>query len=333
MRCIRWTCLLLAACSSPAPQTEPAPLAAELPVPPILNGRRLPARAADARWHFLVAGHLYGDPKQTAMPAASFQRALPQLAASGADLLVCCGDTFRVGVPQCFDATAAVLQQLSAPVFNAVGNHDVVDRQAYTARFGPTFGAFVHGGCAFVLLDTELQTWEIAGEQLAFLRRALAAAAGRADVRAVFCCAHKLVFAHRQRYLEVLLGGNALDGMDEPRPNRFAADVLPLLAAAARTKPVYWIAGDIGTARTLPAFCDRDPSSGVTFLATGIGDLPRDCVLEVEVDGAEVQVSLRPLGGQAPRPLAEYDLRAWSKHVHPDGMPAGLQKFQATLPP
>jgi hypothetical protein len=234
-------------------------------------------------------------------------------------------------VQPCFDRTAAALQRLPFAAFNAVGNHDVTERATYQARFGPTFGAFVHAGCLFVVLDTEAVSWEIEGAQLAFLRQVLTTASARTDLRAVFCFAHKLVFGHRQRYFEVLMGGNAFDGLTAP--NHFAADVLPLLAPVAAQVPVFWCAGDIGTARTLPAFCDRDPVSGVTFLATGIGDLPRDAVLEVAVAGRDVQFALRSLTGQPVGKLADCDLAAWSKHVYPDGMPKELAALRATLPP
>lgn len=330
MRRLLLACALLTACGAPK-TTLPVPLAAGLPVPPILNGRALPERDAGAPLHFLVAGHLYGDPQHKGMPADSFVAAIPELARSGADLLVCCGDTFRIGVAPCFDATAAQLQRLPFAVFNAVGNHDVTDRAGYRARFGATHGAFVHAGCLFVVLDTELQPWEIEGAQLDFLRQVLAAAAARDDLRAVFCFAHKLVFAHRQRYFDLVAGGNAIDGLSGP--NHFAAEVLPLLTACAEKLPVYWCAGDIGTAHTLPAFCDRDPQSGVTFLATGIGDLPRDALLDFTVVGGDVHVALRSLTGQPPLQLAAYDLAAWSAHVYPDGMPAALAALRASLPP
>lgn len=328
---MRWSTLpwlLLAACSTPA---TPLPLDVDLPVPRALNDRALPIRAADAPFRFLLAGHIYGDPYETSMPSGTFLAATPELSRSCADLMLCLGDTFRIGVPECFDRTQAALRRLPFPTFNAVGNHDVTRRDEYTARFGPTFGAFVHGGCLFVVLDTELQTWEIAGPQLDFLRAALQAATVRSDLRAVFCCAHKLVFGHRQRYFEVLMGGNALD--DLKGPNRFCQDVLPLLQPLAQRLPVYWFGGDIGTQRTLPAFLDRDPTSGVTFAAAGIGDLPRDCVLQVDVAGREVRLSLRSLTGAPVPDLADLGVAAWRQHVFPDGLPEHLAKLKASLPP
>ena len=167
MRRLLWTCLVLPACSTP--DISPTPLLPDLSGPKPVYSRELPDRAATEPFRFLIAGHLYGDSKKAVSPAATFVAARQSLASADVDLMVCCGDTFRLSTQAAFDQVTAQLAALPFPVFNAVGNHDVANRSAYEARFGATYGAFVHGGCAFVLLDTELQPWEIAGGQLAFL--------------------------------------------------------------------------------------------------------------------------------------------------------------------
>lgn len=328
MRWIFVPCLLLSACY--VADAAPTPLAPDLSVAARLTQAPLSSRTSEATFHFLVAGHLYGDPAQTSMPANSFRAAIEDLAATGADLMVCCGDTFRQATPQCFAQTTGVLERLPFPVFNAVGNHDVNPRDAYIEHFGNTYGAFVHGGCAFIVLDSEQPTWEIAGPQLAFLKRALQTAENRDDVRAVFCFAHKLVFAHRQQYFEVLLGSNALDGMTAP--NRFTIDVLPMLKQTAAAKPVYWFGGDIGVAHTLSTFYDRDASSGVTFVGTGLGDLPRDSIVQVGVRGKKVHVSLLSLTAQPTSNLEDCGVKAWTDRISRGGLPKQLEAFRALLP-
>ena len=262
------------------------------------------------------------------MPADTLRRAVPELSRSDADLMVACGDTFRRATDNCYERTLAVLAPLPFPIYQAVGNHDVGDRDAFTARFGRTWGAFVHGGC-------ELDPWEISGEQLAFLRDALAIAGARDDVRAVFCFAHKLVFAHRHRYFAVLAGSNALDGLRGP--NRFVADVLPLLATTARSKPVVWFGGDIGAPHTLSSFLDHDPVTGVTFAATGLGDR-NDALLEVRVRGTgrstDVRIEQRAIDApsQVPPTVPPMSLAAWHEHFFADGFPAALEPLRARLP-
>jgi len=247
----------------------------------------------------LVGGHLYGDSQKSESLAATFVAAIDELATADIDLMICCGDTFRFSSDACFEQTTAKLSKLPFPVFHAVGNHDVAVRSAYVQRFGETYGAFVHAGCAFVLLDTEVVPWQIEGEQLQFLS-------------------------------EVLVGSNALDGLTGP--NRFAADVLPLLTSAASLKPVYWCGGDIGLAHTLPAFFDHDAQSGVTFLATGLGDDPRDAVIEVEVVGGDVHLRLRSLRDGVPGDLADYGVTKWRERFFPKGMPPQFRQLRALLP-
>ena len=53
-------------------------------------------------------------------------------------------------------------------------------------------------------------------------------------IRNAFFFAHKLVFAQRQRYFELLMKGNGLDGV--VRVNNFYQDVFPLLAELATQK-------------------------------------------------------------------------------------------------
>ncbi len=328
-RVVPWA-LVLSACGTP----PPTPVTPDLPVPRALNGRTLGQRDATTPLPFLVAGHIYGDMTRGQYPAETFRRALPQLAQLG-ELMFLCGDTFRLAADPWLTETAATLAELPFPVFNAPGNHDLTDRAAYERRHGPTFGAFVHGGCLFVQLDTERDVWQISGEQLALLRAALAEAERRPDIRAVFCFAHRLVFAHRQRYLEVLLSGNAVDGLSEP--NRFAADVLPHLQAVAAKKPVHWWAGDVGTPGSLPFFFDRDPLSGVCFGAIGLGDLPRDVVARIEVQGgaagpASVTVTLAAIGGGATEPVEAFGVERWRRHRFPEGVPPDVEAYRTQLP-
>ncbi|MGK0300163.1 MAG: hypothetical protein ACI89X_001031 [Planctomycetota bacterium] len=322
------TCLVLQACTTSV--VGPTPLLPEFRGLQPVHPRELPARSGAEPFRFLIGGHLYGDSKKTISPAATFVAAREGLRMAGADLMVCCGDTFRFSTEAAFDQVTAEFAPLPFPVFNAVGNHDVAVRSAYESRFGATYGAFVHGGCAFILLDTEQQPWEIAGEQLAFLRRALAVAAERADVRAVFCFGHKLVHCHRQRYFEVLVGSNALDGLRGP--NRFARDVLPLLKGAAKHKSVYWCGGDIGLSHTLHAMVDLDPESGVIFMATGLGDLSRDALLQVEVVGDEVSVRLRSLTGAPLSDASGHGLAKWHERFFPAGLSPQLTALRAILP-
>ena len=60
-------------------------------------------------------------------------------------------------------------------------------------------------------------------------------------------------------------------------------------------------------------FFDKNRRSGVTYVATGIGDLPRDLIVEVNVD-AEGAVEMRPIPlaeGGAVKAMSAYGNEAW----------------------
>lgn len=290
----------------------------------------MPTADAAGGWSFLLGGHLYGDPAAQRALAATVVGARARLGMSRDDLLFAAGDTFRSASAPWLEDGLAGLGGLGMAVFNAPGNHDVGHRAEYEQRFGPTFGAFLHRGCLFVQVDTELVPWEIAGEQLGFLREVLGVAARRDDVRAVFCVGHKLVFSHRRRYFALLLGANAHDGLSGP--NRFVVDVLPHLAAVARRMPVYWCAGDIGIGRSLPFFLDRDPTSGVNFVAIGCGDRPVDLLARVRIDAGKVAIELIGLGAEPPGALAEYGLDAWDARFATATLPPAVAAYRDRFP-
>lgn len=298
--------------------------------PPSLNGRVLAGR--DGAFRFVVAGHIYGSPGlSTEKPARSLVGAVDRINDLAADLFVAVGDSFWVFEGDDRRRTMELFDRIQMPVFQAVGNHEMAGEDSYIDAFGPTYGAFVHGDCLFVLLDAESDAWDISGEQLQSLRRAVLQARQDPTIRNVFFFAHKLVFAQRQRYFELLVKGNSLDGL--VRVNNFYQDVLPLLADLATQKRVFWFAGDVGTEQSYSLFWDRDPESGVVFLATGVGDTPRDALVIVEVsDTGEVVFGTMSLGQERMGAIHEYGVAYWRARFFPNGLTKDLQTLRSSLP-
>lgn len=263
---------------------------------------------------FLVGGHLYGFiPKRTNVPADTFVAAVDRLAAGPDAFFVSLGD-FVYGPPH-LEPTAAFLTKLGMPFYNTPGNHDISDRARY-AKLTPTaFGCFRAGPAVLVLLDTEQDKWRVSGPQLELLRNAVAWVDRHAGIEHLLVFAHKLVFAcDRPRYAAVLAHVNGRDGLQPGRCN-FQGEVLPLLAPLAHRKDVVWFGGDVGIVTSLPLLLDRDPESNVTFVAVGLGNLPRDSVLRVHVaKGAPLRFERVPLGdpAQASEPLAAYGVERWN---------------------
>jgi len=128
----------------------------------------------------------------------------------------------------------------------------------------------------------------------------------------VFLFAHKLLFVAKGTLFPVLAPHmNAQDGFTGSI--NFIKDVEPLLTRMAKDRAVYWFSGDIGIAHSETLFHHRDPVSGVTFIATGIGDLPRDLILQVDV-GENGAVRIQPVAlnpETAVRPVEAYGVSHW----------------------
>ncbi len=274
-------CASFCACGT---TTEAGSTTPELQAPkPILG--ETPVLTDRAPYRFLVGGHLYGAPGIARLhPSVNLRAHLDALKGS-ADFFVSLGDFVMTFAPALIDPTLEDLRKLEMPVFNAVGNHDYTRPELYEFVCAPTYGSFLYGRDLFIILNTEQIPWQIQGEQLAALKGALALGTESETVRNIFIFGHRLLFACADpRYATLFEHHN-----DKPRYDgsaNFETDIRPLLTASARSKAVFWFAGDLGAAWTDTLFYDEDPRSGVTYIATGLGDRPDDCLLRIAVDHA-----------------------------------------------
>ena len=61
------------------------------------------------------------------------------------------------------------LEKLGKPVYFAPGNHDMGNRALFIKRYGPTYYSFTFKNDVFIVLDPNIDHWNISGKQLAFL--------------------------------------------------------------------------------------------------------------------------------------------------------------------
>ena len=246
---------------------------------------------------FLVAGHLYGAPGASAHGVApTLVHAIPRLATGDDRWLLSLGDL--VQDQQRLDAAVGILRGLAMPVLNAPGNHDWSTAD-YRTRFGDGYGCFAQGSALVIVLNTEIVPWHIADEQLVFFHRCLDWAAGRTVIRHVFVAGHRNLFAVEDpRYRVVFEHGNSQDRFTG-RCN-FQRELLPRLTSLARNRNVYWLSGDVGAPWSEALLVDRHPTSGIHFIATGLGGGERDHLLRVHVDGEVVGITVVPLDSTPP---------------------------------
>ena len=99
------------------------------------------AEKADS-YSFEVGGHLYGASKNhnSVFPSSSFLGNIDRINSSNISFFVSLGDNFRRATEEhIVHFKSAVASRLKMPFFNAVGNHDVTNRERYEAHFGKTY--------------------------------------------------------------------------------------------------------------------------------------------------------------------------------------------------
>lgn len=255
----------------------------------------------EGSFRFISFGHLYGEPGQNpSKPSPSFTRAIAKLNKLDPAFCVLLGDIFYKWDNDEIKKTVAQLSQLSFPVVNAVGNHDVARRRKWEAQYGTTYFAFSYGTSRFLVIDTELDSWNLSGDQLEFVKHEVAKCGTKDGPKNLFIFGHKVIWAGTRETAVCAAGSNDPTSLQVfiKRPKElptFNKDIRPMLREASKKVPIYFFGGDVGAfPDRVHLFLQQDSKiegSQLYYLACGIGDQARDATLVVDVaaDGA-VQV-------------------------------------------
>ncbi|MCE3280654.1 MAG: hypothetical protein K0S44_2845, partial [Bacteroidetes bacterium] len=194
------------------------------------------------------------------------------------------------------------------PLINAVGNHDLANGNIYEKEFGKTYFSFLISTELFIVLNTELDDGSIKKEQLTFFRDALNSARSE-NIKNIFVFSHRPVWAEQSSRYGKLFKDNTRTSIGE---NNFSSEVEPLLKEISKAKNVFWLSGSMGGG---PAsfFYDKDEETKITFIQTAIRDLPRDAVLQVNVNNGGVSFKGISLTGETLKPIEDYNVLFWTK--------------------
>ena len=243
----------------------------------------------------IVAGHIYGSGQPTAPhPAESFINKLSYFADLNPSLMVLLGDIVRNGSTADFqDLEESPLFDQDYPIYNAVGNHDVENRQLYEDRYGPTYFYFPYQSSYFIMLDTELNNCRIRGEQLEMLETAIKNAVSDPQISQIFIFSHKVLFFDQGFYQRL---NNHQSNLPNDRysclfSSNYSRLLTDLFLPAAESKPVYLIAGDVGAwGGNLTPYRGRYQGTNFHMLTTGLSDTIQDSVLIVNIEGDSVDI-------------------------------------------
>jgi hypothetical protein len=302
----------------PTPSTPPLPVFLDEPpqVRAVLNDRLLSQSRETGSYTFLLGGHIYGAQNGSVYPAASLLAHIERLSSLDPRFVILLGDSVqRTSLEEIENLKTCFTRRLSCPVFNAVGNHDLADPALYREHFGRTYFSFRYDRELFLFVDGETHDGEIDDPQLGFLTSEIARFRDDPELKTLFVCMHRLLWAVEDPVLKKILpfvnGPEFHQGKTD-----FTRKILPMLKELEE-KRVVLTGGDIGLERSFPLFYYEDPTTSVTYVATGIGDTERDCLIRVNVhDDAERNLvfEIIPLTEHPWGPIESYGPDFWKLH-------------------
>ena len=148
-------------------------------------------------------------------------------------------------------------------------------RELYESRYGRTYFSFKHRSDLFIVLDPNLNAWNISDEQLNFLKRILIENTSSVD--------HVFVFFHQvlwwspdNRYRKIVL--NSTEG--RAKSINFWSEVEPLFSGLEI--PVTMFAGDVGAFNTGSEYTEHRDGN-ITYIASGMGSGVKDNFVIVNI--------------------------------------------------
>jgi len=251
---------------------------------------------------FFIAGHTYGSPgvdNEGLHPAFKNKFNLIQNDGS-VDFGILTGDIVITGTEQNWNEVDVDLNELGLPVYFAAGNHDMTDRALFESRYGQTYYSFVDHSDLFIVLDPNLDEWNISGDQLEFLENVLNTEAQ--NVNNIFVFFHQLLWWEPDNIFQNV----ALNSFVGRAENiNFSTEIAPLFASL--TNPVHMLAGDVGAFSTGSEFMFHQ-FNNITLIASGMGGGIRDNFIIVDVhEDSSVSFRLIALNGDNVNALGELE--------------------------
>lgn len=272
---------------------------------------RLEPADSTGRYSFFTGGHLYGahGNVHSIYPSASFCAHVHDLALQKPVAFFALGDILRSAKDaEAIAAFKKVASHLDAPFFNAPGNHDLDDPQAYAQAFGPVHQAFWIGKDLLVLLNTEALADPGDPTAESFVG-ALERAIGQNEIRNLLVFSHRNLPAASQAELaemDDLANAPLAESIDQKRAKVLFESLLEIPYAGER----WWFVGDVGTHWSVPLLYGEVP--GLKVVAVGVGDTEEDALLEVVVnENGDVMAKPYPLAGQELGELESYTSGYW----------------------
>lgn len=178
-----------------------------------------------------------------------------------------------------WDEVDADIDSLGLPIYFAVGNHDMIDRPLFESRYGDTYFHFIYENDLFIILDPNLDEWNISGDQLVFLENVVDSNAQFVDN--IFVFFHQILWWENDNLYEDITP-NSFSGRADTI--NFWSEIEPIFNVLPNQ--VVFCSGDFGAAYWSDDFM-YDTYSNITFIGSGMGEGVGDNIVVINIDSTK----------------------------------------------
>ncbi|OIQ30776.1 MAG: hypothetical protein BM564_00775 [Bacteroidetes bacterium MedPE-SWsnd-G2] len=232
---------------------------------------------SNTEYSFFIAGHTYGKPFVVNDGVHPPFKAKFDLIKNDSlvEFGVFTGDIVWTGTKKNWNEIDADIADLGIPVYFAAGNHDVINRPLFESRYGKTYKSFIHNNDLVIILDPNIDGWNISGDQLIFLKNQLSQHANKVDN--IFVFFHQVLWWDSKNiFRKIVLNSH----QGRSKPFNFWSEIEPMFNALPNE--VYMFAGDVGAHPKGSEFMYHHYDN-ITFVASGMGGEQRDNFIFIDV--------------------------------------------------
>jgi hypothetical protein len=271
-------------------------------------------------YFFLAVGHSYGGQKpRNTTPANILINNVELFNQIKPEFLIHLGDIYQKPILEDIDAIDSFNNNLSFPVFNAIGNHEYgtgknYEIENYKKDFSDTFFSFSIGNSLFLVVDSQqYRKYSMEAEQHKFVISEINKFKYSEQLKNLFILSHHLIWAASSEYFSEVI---KLSNAPYHHSGKFSEwkSIIDSFDELTADKNVFFLSGDVGLKSSIPYFYEEDPRGNRTYLATGVGDTEDDSILIGAID-SDNKVSFHPLK-LGDKNIKHYGLNYWSK-IHP----------------
>lgn len=261
---------------------------------------------------FLVAGHILGEHNEDILyhPATTLLTNIELFNQNNLDMIVLLGDIVKESNEKTFENfTKNFLAYIRVPVFNAVGNHEIKNRELYIKEYGDTTFSFIYKEHLFIFLDSNIEPFSLDEKQIFYVEDEIKKAIQTTNVKSIH------IFSHHVFYFKPTFDNSFyLYRTNEYYTPKRTIDyfISKILIPISFETPIFIYTGDVGAwCGNLSPYYKKFAGSNVTAIATGIGNCEEDSVVIVEEIDNQITLTVFSLVGKEMMPIESYDDNYW----------------------